>query len=201
MACSHVELNKIVGVSNRPRYVAVEAMRRRAGRPGDAIGRWHTGCRGPHAEIDGSWGRRSCRRPEASLEAAREVEPDATRDAPVSQVDGARRMAERRPSDRDGRRKALTHEAQGNGTKAPASNKQGKQPVLDPKRQMQRQKHNTATPQRRAERPGWVEPSPVRTNLSSKPGRTLPGVEASVTAGRAFAKGSKAPLAAMLAQM
>ncbi|KAK4072794.1 hypothetical protein Purlil1_13272 [Purpureocillium lilacinum] len=51
----------------------------------------------------------------------------------------------RRPPDRDGRWKALTDKASGNGTKAPARKKQGERQVLNPTREVQRQEHNTAT--------------------------------------------------------
>ena len=179
------------------------------------------GSRGPHTRGDGSTvvlaaaaaakppgverpvvDPKPASRPAAKQAAKAAAKPDATRDAPVPLVDGARCMAEVRPPHRDGRRKALTDKAQGNGTaKAPTGQNQGERPVLNPTREVQRQEHNTATPRRGAERSGCVEPSPVRTNLSSKPGRSLPGVRGSVTPARALAKARKAPLAEMLAHM
>jgi len=174
-----------------------------------ADGAW--GSKGSHADDDGSTvvlaaaaaakapgvGRPVDPKPAAKEAAKPTAKPDATRDAPLPEVDDPRCMAEGRLPDRNGRRKALTDNAQRNGTEAPASNKQGKQPVLDLTREVQRQEHNTATPRRRAERPGWVEPSPVRTSLSSKPGRTLPCVRGSVTPGRALVKGPEIPLAGL----
>ena len=51
------------------------------------------------------------------------AQPDGTRDAkrgaPVPVPDRARRMADGRPPDKDGRRKAPTDKTQGNGTKPP----------------------------------------------------------------------------------
>ena len=59
----------------------------------------------------------------AKSDATRDATRDATQDAPVSLLDRARHMADGRP-DRDGRRKALTDKAQGNGTaEAPAKKK------------------------------------------------------------------------------
>ncbi|GJN78664.1 hypothetical protein PLIIFM63780_002173 [Purpureocillium lilacinum] len=135
-------------------------------------------------------------KPGTSPAAKEAAKPDATRDAPVPPADGARCLAEGRSPDRDGRRQALTDKAEGNGTKAPARKKQG-EPVLDPTREVQRQEHYTATPPRRAEKSGWVEPARVRTKLSSKPRRTLPGVSGTVTPARVLAKCTKAPLAHM----
>ena len=128
---------------------------------------------------------------------------DAARDAPVPLVDGARHMAEGRPPDRDGRRKALTDKAQGDGAKAPAKKKQGERSVC-PTREGQWQGPKTATPLLQVgqeKNAGWTEPSPVRTNLSSKPRKTLPGVRGSVTPARALAKGRRTPLAEMLAEV
>lgn len=126
------------------------------------------------------------------------AKPAATRNAPVPVIDETRCMAEGKPVDRDGRRKVLTDKAQGNGTtKVPARKKQDERSVLRPTREGHRQQPNTATPRRQAEKVGWIEPSPVRTNLSSKPGKTLPGVRGPVTPARALAKGPKAPLADM----
>ena len=59
----------------------------------------------------------------AKSDATRDATRDATQDAPVSLLDRARHMADGRP-DRDGRRKALTDKAQGNGTaESPAKKK------------------------------------------------------------------------------
>ena len=62
-------------------------------------------------------------KPAAKPDATRNATRDATRDAPFPLLDRARRMADGRP-DRDGRLKALTDKAQGNGTaQAPARKK------------------------------------------------------------------------------
>ncbi len=136
----------------------------------------------------------------ASSPAAKETaKPDATRDAPVPLADGARCMAEGRPPDRDGRRRALTDKVPGNGTtQAPAEKKQGDRLVSHPTREGQRQGPTTATPRRQAERHGSIEPPPLRTNSSSKPGKTLPGGRESMAPARSEENDLESPLAHIL---
>ena len=125
----------------------------------------------------------------AKSDATRDATRDATQDAPVSLLDRARHMADGRP-DRDGRRKALTDKAQGNGTaEAPAKKKKQRDRLVS--HEGQQRGPRTVTPQRQAASHGWVEPPPVRSSLSSKPGAPA----------RALTKRRKAPLAEMLAQM
>ncbi|GJN86979.1 hypothetical protein PLIIFM63780_010561 [Purpureocillium lilacinum] len=127
-------------------------------------------------------------KPAAKPDATRNATRDATRDAPVPLLDRARRMADGRP-DRDGGRKALTDKAQGNGTaQAPARKKQRDRLVSC---EGQQRGPKTVTPQRQAASNGWVEPPPVRSSLSCKPGPP----------GRALTKRGRASLGDMLAQM
>ncbi|PWI64130.1 hypothetical protein PCL_12114 [Purpureocillium lilacinum] len=179
------------------------------------------GSRGPHAEDDGStvivaaaaaakaravgppvFDPKPAARPAVTEAANPTAKPDATRDAPVPLVDGAQCMADGRPPDRNGRRKALADKGQGSGTKAPARKKQGGRPASRPMREGQWEGHRTATPRRQADSDGWIEPPPVRTNLSRKPKTPLPGRKGLVTTpARALANGRKAPLAGMLTHM
>ncbi|PWI64091.1 hypothetical protein PCL_12674, partial [Purpureocillium lilacinum] len=162
------------------------------------------GSRGPQAEDDGSMVVVAAAaaakapgvdrpdvdpKPAAKEAAGPAAKPDATRNASVPQVGGPRCMVEGRPPDKDGRRKALTDKAQGNCTaQAPARKKQQDQLVS---REGRRRGPETVAPQRQAASNGWVEPPPVRSGLSSKPG----------SPGRALTKCGRAPLADMLARM
>lgn len=79
----------------------------------------------------------------------------------------------------DGRRKALTDKARGNGmTKVPARKRRGERPVLRPTQEAQRQEQKTATPRRQDghdQETGWIETFAGMHNLSKKPKNPLPG--------------------------